>query len=173
MNSSRQSPPEIESKIYLLRGQKVMFDFDLASLYETETKRLKQQVRRNQKRFPADFMFSLTFQELTNLRSQSVTSSLAWGGLRYPPLAFTEQGIAMLSTVLNSERAIEVNIAIMRTFVQIRAVLVSNRELEKKILAMEAKYDGQFKIVFDAIRKLLAENEKPRKKIAGLGPPAE
>ncbi len=173
MNHPRKAPLEIESKIYLLRGQKVMLDFDLAELYETSTKRLKQQVKRNPERFPHDFMLSLTYQELTNLRSQSVTSSLGWGGSRTLPLAFTEQGIAMLSTVLNSQRAVEVNIAIMRTFVQIRAVLISNRELEKRINAMESKFDGQFKIVFDAIRGLLEDRTGARKKVLGLNPGKE
>lgn len=173
MNHPRKAPLEIESKIYLLRGQKVMLDFDLAELYETSTKRLKQQVKRNPERFPHDFMLSLTYQELTNLRSQTVTSSLGWGGSRTLPLAFTEQGIAMLSTVLNSQRAVEVNIAIMRTFVQIRAVLISNRELEKRINAMESKFDGQFKIVFDAIRGILDDRTGARKKVLGLNPGKE
>lgn len=173
MNHPRKAPLEIESKIYLLRGQKVMLDFDLAELYETSTRGLKQQVKRNPERFPSDFMFSLTFQELRNLRSQVVISSSTWGGSRTLPLAFTEQGIAMLSTVLNSQRAVEVNIAIMRTFVQIRAVLISNRELEKRINAMESKFDGQFKIVFDAIRGILDDRTGARKKVLGLNPGKE
>lgn len=159
----------VESKIYLIRGQKVMLDFDLAELYEVPTIRLNQQVRRNLYRFPPDFMFVLTNQEFTNLKSQIVISSSGWGGRRTPPLAFTEQGIAMLSSVLNNRRAIEVNIAIMRTFVQLKSVLISNRELEKKINALEEKYDGQFQIVFEAIREIVSEHAVPRKRIIGLG----
>ncbi|MGZ3713652.1 MAG: ORF6N domain-containing protein [Bdellovibrionota bacterium] len=159
----------VESKIYLIRGQKVMLDFDLADLYQVATKQLNQQVRRNPERFPADFMFSLSNQELAILKSQFVTSSFAWGGRRKPTLAFTEQGIAMLSSVLHSQRAAEVNIAIMRTFVQLRAVLFSNRELEKRITALESKYNGQFKLVFDAIREILSSRPVSTKRIVGLG----
>jgi hypothetical protein len=114
----------VETKIYLVRGHKVMFDFDLAELYQVPTKQLNQQVRRNLGRFPEDFAFSLSKQEFMNLKSQFVTSSFAWGGRRKLPIAFTEQGIAMLSSVLYSQRAAEVNIAIMRTFVQLRAVFI-------------------------------------------------
>ncbi len=167
-----QLDPEIiagfDSQIYLIRGQRVLLDFDLAALYEISTTRLNQQVRRNQFRFPPDFMFALTYQELANLKSQSVISSSGWGGRRSPPLAFTEQGIAMLSSVLNSKRAIEVNIAIMRTFVQLRTVLISNHELEKRITSVESKYDGQFKIVFDAIREILKDKSESRKRVIGL-----
>jgi hypothetical protein len=170
MTSLQPEEIGIESKIFIIRGQRVMLDFDLAVLYQMSTKRLNQQVRRNPFRFPDDFMFALTNQEFTNLKLQFVTSSLAWGGRRTPPLAFTEQGIAMLSSVLNSRRAIEVNIAIMRTFVQLRSVLVSNQELNKRITALELKYDGQFKIVFDAIRELVSERRVPRKRIIGLEP---
>jgi hypothetical protein len=119
MTSDEIEVTGIETKIYLVRGQKVMLDRDLAELYQVPTKRLKEQVRRNQKRFPADFMFALSNQELGILRSQFATSSLGWGGHRIPPFAFTEQGIAMLSSVLQSDRAIHVNIAIMRAFVQL------------------------------------------------------
>ena len=153
----------IASRIYQIRGTKVMLDSDLAELYGVETKVLKQAVRRNIKRFPDDFMFVLTNQEVRNLRSQIVTSS--WGGTRYSPMVFTEQGVAMLSSVLKSERAIEVNIAIMRAFVQLRQMLASHKDLKRKIEAMEAKYDEQFGIVFEAIRQLLEADEKPKRKI--------
>lgn len=160
---------DIESKIYLIRGQKVMLDFDLAELYQVPLIRLNQQVRRNEYRFPSDFMFILSFQEVANLKSQFVISSSGWGGRRTPPLAFTEQGIAMLSSVLNSRTAVEVNIAIIRTFVQLREVLKSNRELEKKITELESKYDGQFRVVFQTIREILSNHSVPRKRIIGLG----
>ena len=153
----------ITGLIHLIRGHKVMLDRDLAELYGVETKVLKQAVRRNIKRFPDDFMFVLTNQEVRNLRSQIVTSS--WGGTRYSPMVFTEQGVAMLSSVLKSERAIEVNIAIMRAFVQLRQMLASHKDLKRKIEAMEAKYDEQFGIVFEAIRQLLEADEKPKRKI--------
>jgi hypothetical protein len=154
---------EITSRIFFIRGKRVMIDRDLAELYEVETKRLKEQVRRNISRFPEDFMFVLTNQEVRNLRSQIATSS--WGGSRYIPMAFTEQGVAMLSTVLNSKRAIQVNIQIMRTFTRLREMLAGHKDLQKKIEAMEEKYDGQFKIVFDAIKQLLVDDEKPKMKI--------
>ena len=140
----------ITSKIYLFRGIKVMLDRDLAELYGVETKVLKQAVRRNIDRFPEDFMFELTKDEVENLRSQFVTSS--WGGTRYPPMAFTEQGVAMLSSVLNSKRAIQVNIQIMRTFTKLREMLSTHEDLKKKIEAMEKKYDENFRIVFEAMK---------------------
>ena len=136
----------IEQSIYLIRGLKVMLDRDLAALYGVETRVLKQAVRRNVDRFPDDFMFVLDRQEFANLTSQSVISS-SWGGLRHAPMAFTEQGVAMLATVLNSKRAIDVNIAIMRTFVKLRQMLDSHARLAKKLAELEAKYDGQFRIV--------------------------
>lgn len=152
---------QIEKLIYIVRGQKVMLDRDLAALYGVETKVLKQSVRRNIDRFPADFMFELTYQEVRDLRSQFVTSSSSgWGGRRYPPMAFTEQGIAMLSTTLKSKRAVQVNIEIMRTFVRIRQMLASHKDLEKRINALEERYDKQFKVVFDAIRALMNEEKK-------------
>jgi hypothetical protein len=153
----------ILSKIYLIRGVKVMLDKDLAELYDVETKRLKEQVKRNIERFPEDFMFELTKNEFDNLRSQFATSS--WGGIRYMPMAFTEQGVAMLSSVLNSERAIQVNIQIMRAFIGIRRMMSSHDDLRKKIDAMEKKYNGQFRIVFDAIKGLLKDESKPKKRI--------
>ena len=155
----------IEDKILLIRGKKVMLDRDLALLYEVQTKALKQAVRRNSKRFPDDFMFELTTQEFENWRSQFVTSNKEKMGLRYKPMAFTEQGVAMLSSVLNSERAILVNIQIIRTFTKLREMLATHKDLQKKVVAMEGKYDKQFKIVFDAIKQLLKLPEKPKKRI--------
>jgi hypothetical protein len=155
----------IEKKIYLIRGRKVMLDSDLAELYEVATKVLVQAVKRNLKRFQSDFMFQLNNQEIEGLRSQIVTSKVGRGGRRYPPYAFTEQGVAMLSTVLNSERAIEVNIHIMRAFVKLREMITSNKELERKLDALEEKYDAQFKVVFDAIRELMSPPEPKRRRI--------
>lgn len=151
----------IERKILLLRGEKVMLDADLAELYEVETKMLVRAVKRNVDRFPADFMFQLNEAEFENLRFQFGTSS-RWGGRRYLPYVFTEQGVAMLSSVLNSERAVQVNIEIMRAFVNLRRMLSSNAELARKLDALEKKYDAQFKIVFDTIRQLMTppENKK-------------
>ena len=153
----------IASKIYLIRGIKVMLDRDLAELYGVETKVLKQAVRRNIDRFPADFMFELTKDEFNNLRSQIVTSS--WGGARYLPMAFSEHGVLMLSSVLNSERAVQVNIQIMRTFTKLREMMATHSDLKRKIESMEKKYDKQFQIVFEAIKQLLSEEDKPKKKI--------
>jgi hypothetical protein len=153
----------IANKIYFIRETKVMLDRDLAELYGVETKVLKQAVRRNIKRFPNDFMLELTKDEFENLRSQFVTSS--WGGARYLPMAFTEQGVAMLSTVLKSDRAIQVNIQIMRAFTQLRQMLSTHKDLKRKIESMEKKYDQQFQVVFEAIKQLLTEEDKPKKKI--------
>jgi hypothetical protein len=155
----------ILSKIYLIRGMKVMLDRDLAELYGVETKRLKEQVRRNLRRFPDDFMFELTREELNYWRPQFATSNSDHKGLRYSPMAFTEQGVAMLSSVLHSERAINVNIQIMRAFTQMRKMISSSEELQRKIESMEKKYDKQFRIVFDAIKKLIREDAGPKKKI--------
>ncbi len=155
----------IVSKIIFLRGEKVLLDRDLAELYSVETKVLKQAVRRNIRRFPDDFMFELTKEEFEDWRSQFVTSNRDKMGLRYKPMAFTEQGVAMLSSVLNSNRAIEVNIAIMRAFVQLRKMISSHANLERKLVALEKKYDQQFRVVFDAIRALMAPPERPKKKI--------
>ncbi len=154
----------IEDKIFFIRGEKVMLDADLAKLYGVETKVLLQAVKRNIDRFPADFMFQLTNQELAILRSQIVTSS-PWGGRRYPPYAFPEQGVAMLSSVLNSPRAIKVNIEIIRTFVRLRQMLASNAELSGKLKELEKKYDAQFRVVFDAIRSLMTPPEPKMQKI--------
>ena len=156
----------IERSILLVRGHKVMLDYALADLYGVPTKTLKQAVRRNIDRFPADFMFELTHKEFAYLRSQIVTSSSPqWGGRRYTPMAFTEQGVAMLSSVLRSKRAVQVNVEIMRAFVRLRQMLSAHKDLERKLHALERKYDKQFKVVFDAIRALMAPPEKPRKKI--------
>ncbi|MEI6508444.1 MAG: ORF6N domain-containing protein [Bacteroidota bacterium] len=163
MNKLILKETQLATQIHFIRGEQVMLDFDLAALYGVETKVLKQTVKRNIERFPEDFMFELTIQELTNLRSQIVTSS--WGGIRYQPFAFTEQGVAMLSGILKSERAIEVNIAIMRTFVQLRKLMSTNDELAKKINDMEKKYDEQFHVIFEAIKQLIVEENKPRKAI--------
>lgn len=154
----------IESRILLLRGQKVLLDHDLAALYEIPTKALKRAVKRNAVRFPDDFMFVLDEDELADLRCQFGTSS-SWGGLRYPPMAFTEQGVAMLSGVLNSPRAIQVNIAIMRAFVRLRHILASHADLAHKLEELERKYDSQFSVVFDALRELMNPPDPPRKPI--------
>ena len=140
-----------------------MLDRNLAELYGVETKRLKKQVRRNIERFPEDFMFVLTKQELKNLRSQFATSS--WGGARYIPMAFTEQGVVMISSILKSKRAIEVNIAIIRAFVKLREMMATHKDLKRKIESMEKKYDEQFQIVFEAIKQLIETDEKPKKRI--------
>jgi len=158
----------IERRIYLIRGKKVMLAFNLAELYEVPTKRLNEAVRRNTKRFPEDFMFQLTQEEAESLRSQIATSNTGRGGRRYLPYAFTEHGILMLSSVLNSERAIEVNIAIMRAFIKMREMLATNEELNRKFAAVIrklAEHDKYFKVVFDELRKLTTEPEKPHRKI--------
>jgi hypothetical protein len=154
----------IEHAILVLRGQKVMLDSGLAALYEVPVKALNQAVKRNLDRFPEDFMFQLSQEEATSLRSQSVTSKAGRGGRRTEPYAFTEQGVAMLSSVLRSQRAVHVNIEIMRAFVRLRQMLQQNTELARKLAALERKYDGQFKMVFEAIRDLMtpAHKEKPR-----------
>lgn len=156
----------IERKIYLIRGHKVMLDSDLAELYEVETRTLIQAVKRNIQRFPQDFMFQLNLQDVMALRSQTVTLKKGRGQHRkYSPYVFTEQGVAMLSSVLKSERAIQVNIAIMRSFVKLREMLLAHKDLARKLALMEKKYDAQFKVVFDAIRQLMTEPEKPKRKI--------
>ncbi len=154
----------IERAILQIRDKKVILDADLAALYGVETKVLVQAVKRNLERFPADFMFQLTKNEFVHLRSQVVTSR-EWGGRRYPPYAFTEQGVAMLSSVLRSPRAIQVNIEIMRAFVRLRKMLASHAALARKLNALEKKYDAQFKVVFDAIRQLMAPPEPKRRPI--------
>lgn len=156
---------KIANKIYLIRAHSIMLDRDLAELYGVETKVLKQAVRRNMDRFPSDFMFELTDTEFKNWRSQFVTSKGDKMGLRYKPMVFTEQGVAMLSSVLRSKRAIQVNIQIMRAFIKLRQMYISHKDLKLKIAAMESKYDEQFQIVFEAIKALIQEDEKPKKKI--------
>src|SRR5262249_37293355 len=175
--------------VFFIRGEKVMFDADLAKLYGLTTKRLNEQLRRNRERFPEDFAFQLTVAEVEFLRSQIATSNQrdrlhnparnlvpllrpqnatlnkTHGGRRYLPYAFTEQGVAMLSSVLRSQRAVEVNIAIMRTFVQLRRLMDTNRDLARKIEALEKKYDEQFAEVFAAIKELIAPPEPPRRRI--------
>lgn len=199
MSASNLIPAErIERRILLLRGQKVMLDFELAELYGVEARTLNQAVKRNSERFPEDFMFQLSEEETLVMRSQVVTASPLnssqtvmssdattskstepspsnWSqivtsskkhrGLVYRPFAFTEQGVAMLSSVLRSPRAVQVNIAIMRTFVQLRQLMASSAELSGKLAALEAKYDKQFKVVFDAIRELMSNKELPKREI--------
>jgi hypothetical protein len=158
----------IENCIYLLRGQRVLLDDDLAMLYEVGTKTLNRAVKRNLRRFPEDFMFQLSTTEFENLRYQIGTSKR--GGRRYPPYAFTEQGVAMLSSVLHSKRAIQVNIEIMRAFVRLRQMLASNVNLARKLAALEKKYDAQFRVVFDAIRELMKPPEPKKKRSIGFAP---
>jgi hypothetical protein len=154
----------IEKRIFLIRGHKVMLSNDLAELYEVEPRILVQAVKRNIDRFPEDFMFQLSQEEFSILKSQIVISS--WGGLRRAtPYAFTEQGVAMLSSVLRSKRAIQVNIEIMRAFVRLRRLLASHADLARKLEALEKKYDAQFKVVFDAIRQLMTPPETKRRPI--------
>lgn len=161
----------IENKIYLIRGRKVMLDRDLAKLYGVPTKRLNEQVRRNIKRFPADFMLSLTVEEMKILRSHFATLEKGRYS-KYQALAFTEQGIAMLSGVLNSDRAIEANIAIMRAFVKLRELMITHKDLARKIEELEAKFrkhDENFAVVFKAIKKLLEAPGESRKKKLPIG----
>ena len=166
MNSEATIPLErIERAIYLIRGRKVMLDRDLAALYGVDTKVLKQAVKRNLRRFPDDFMFVFTPEELVNWRSQFVTSNSDRMGLRHAPMAFTEQGVAMLSGILSSVRAIEVNIAIMRTFVKLRRMLESHEELARKLSDLEKKYDQQFRVVFDVLSNLMTPPESKRRRI--------
>lgn len=156
---------KIEKKIFFVRKEKVMLDFHLAALYNVSTKRLKEQVRRNIKRFPADFMFELTLEEYQALRSQFATSVLSKGGRRYMPFAFTEQGVAMLSTVLKSDRAINVNIEIMRAFVNLREILSSNKNIARRLYEMQKRYDNNFQIIFNTLDELTALYEVPKKQI--------
>jgi hypothetical protein len=160
---------QVESAILVVRGQRVMLDGALASLYQVEVKVLNQAVKRNAERFPAGFMFQLSATEAESLRSQIVTSKPGRGGRRTPAYAFTEQGVAMLSSVLRSARAVQVNIEIMRAFVRLRRMLQANTELARKLDALEKKYDARFRVVFDAIRKLMAPPVIPKKRI-GFGP---
>ncbi len=153
----------IEKKILVIRGLKVILDKDLADLYGVTTGNLNKAVSRNIERFPADFMIQMTAKEFRDLKFHFGTSS--WGGTRKPPRVFTEQGVAMLSSVLRSRRAIEVNILIMRAFVKLREMVESHKDLAKKLESLEKKYDAQFRIVFDAIRELMQPPEPKRKPI--------
>ncbi len=155
---------QLEERITTVRGMRVMLDADLADLYGVSTKVLVQAVKRNIGRFPRDFMFQLSPDDMPGLRSQSVTSK-GRGGRRYRPHAFTEQGIAMLSSVLRSERAVRVNIEIMRAFVRLRSVLGQHRDLTDRLDDLEQKYDQQFKVVFDAIRALMTPPDVPSRRI--------
>jgi phage regulator Rha-like protein len=157
----------ISQKIFFVRGARIMLDADLARLYGVATKNLNKAVKRNVSRFPMDFMFRLSSNELLNLRFQSGTSKRGQGGRRYAPYAFTEQGIAMLSSVLRSQRAVQVNIAIMRTFVRLREMLATHEELRRKIDEMEKRYDARFQAVFATIRQML-ETPVPAKKPIGF-----
>ena len=156
----------ITSKIYLIRNEKVMLDFDLAELYNVETKNLNRAVKRNINRFPEDFMFQLTKQEVENLRFQIGTSS--WGGQRYLPYAFTEQGVAMLSSVLNSDRAIAVNIQIIRIFTRMRQLMLTHKDILLKLEKMEKgfeSHDKKIKLIFEYLKQLLSPTTEPRKQI--------
>ena len=156
----------IASKIILVRGQKVILDRDLADLYGVETRVLKQAVRRNRDRFPEDFMFEFSDEELKNWRSQFVTSGSADKmGLRYMPFAFTEHGVLMLSNVLKSKQAIQVSIQIVRTFTKMREMLSNYRDLKKKIEEIEQRYDSRFKTIFEVLNRLLVEEDKPKTRI--------
>lgn len=157
----------IRAKIYLIRGQKILIDSDLAEMYGVETKNLNKAVKRNISRFPQDFMFQLTSEESASLRFQIGTSKKpGHGGRRYNPYVFTEQGVAMLSSVLNSVQAVQVNIAIMRAFVQMRELAASNRAIANRLNELEQKYDSQLRVVFDAIREMM---EPPAKRVRKIG----
>ena len=171
-SNNQLSPTEIRSLIFHVRGKAVMFDSDLAAMYQVETGRLNEAVRRNIRRFPEDFMFQLTAEEVERLRSQIAISKIGRGGRRYLPYAFTEQGVTMLSCVLNSDIAIDVNINIMRAFVQLRRLAMNVVDLKRKIQSMEKKYDHNFKLVFNAITQLLTPKplQKPKKKIGFTAP---
>jgi ORF6N domain len=163
------TPKLIQNKIFEIRGHKVMLDFDLAEMYEVETKRLKESVKRNTNRFPADFMFTLTQKEFQGLRSQFATSNKR-GGTRYLPSAFTEQGVAMLSSVLNSDKAIEVNIAIIRTFVLVKQSVLDYKDLSANLKKLERKYNKNFKEVYTALeylieKKQIEEKQEKRQRI--------
>lgn len=155
----------IEKAILLVRGEKVILDADLAALYGVTTTRLNEQVKRNKDRFPGDFAFRLTKEEFTNLISQFATSSAAHGGRRKLPLVFTEHGAIMAANVLNSKRAVQASVQVVRAFVRLRQILASNAELASKLAELEGKYDRQFKVVLDAIRQLMTPPASPRKQI--------
>jgi hypothetical protein len=159
---------QIQRKIYFISGFKVMLDSDLAKLYNVTTSNLNLAVRRNLPRFPSDFMFQISEKEAKNLILQSAISS--WGGRRHQPYVFTEHGVAMLSSVLKSERAIQVNIAIMRAFGRLRELLATHHDLARKLEGLEKKYDVQFKVVFDAIRALMSPPKHPAMRVKGFRP---
>ncbi len=162
-------PIRIEESIYFIRGEKVILDRDLAALYRVETRLLVQAVKRNRDRFPGDFMFQLSHEEFTNLRSQIVISS--WGGRRTRPFAFSEQGVAMLSSILRSKRAVAVNLEIMRVFVRLRRLLFSQDDLARKLVALERRCDRKFNAVFDAIREIMNPGRPPRLRQIGFRTP--
>ena len=155
----------VDRSIRFIRGDKVILDEDLAGLYGIETKNLVKAVKRNLDRFPADFMFQLTNQEFNVLKSQNATTKDGRGGRRTPPYAFSEQGVAMLSSVLHSPRAVQVNIEIMLSFVRLRMILASNAELAERLESLEQKYDEQFRVVFDAIRQLMSADAVEKESI--------
>ncbi len=158
---------QLTHRIHFIRGQKVMLSPDLAELYDVEPRALIQAVKRNRERFPADFCFQLTREEASNLKSPTVTSS--WGGARRaPPYAFTEHGVAMLSSVLRSTRAVEVNIAVVRAFVRLREMLAGHKDLAKKLKELEKRYDAQFRVVFEAIEQLMEEPDPPERPQIGF-----
>lgn len=172
VTSNRVSSEAIESHIFVLRGHRLMLDVDLARLYAVPVKALNQAVRRNAERFPEDFMFQLEWDEAESLRSQFVTleatASRKGRHSKYRPYAFTEQGVAMLSSVLSSKRAVQVNVEIMRAFVRLRGIAAQSRELTRRLDVMESKYDRQFKVVFDAIRELMTPSEPHPKRRIGF-----
>lgn len=157
----------VESRILLIRGEKVIFDSDLAELYGVTTKRLNEQVKRNIDRFPEDFMFQLTADELDGMRSQIATASKR--NVRFPPYVFTEHGALMAANVLNSERAVHASVQVVRAFVKLRQLIASNADLARKVEALEKKYDSNFKVVFDAIKKLMMPPVLPKGKIGFIG----
>lgn len=168
--SLRTTP--LEARIHELRGHNVMLDHDLASLYAVEVKVLNQAVRRNADRFPPDFMFQLTYEEAARFGSREAGATAGRGGRRYLAFAFTEEGVAMLSSVLRSERAVLVNVEIMRAFVRIRRMIIDHKDLSRRLDALESKYDDHFKIVFEAIRQLMEPPPEPAK-IIGFRTDAE
>ena len=171
-NVAMISLAHVERIILFLRGQKVILDSDLAAMYGVNTRELVQAVKRNLDRFPEDFMFQLSGEEVQSLRSQIVILEKGGRGQhrKYLPYAFTEQGVAMLSTVLRSPRAVHVNIEIMRAFVRLRQMLQANADLARKVAALEKKYDAQFKVVFDAIRELMDPSPRTRRRIGFSNP---
>ena len=162
---------QVSNLIHVVRGHRVIIDSDLARLYGVATKRVNEQVKRNQARFPDDFAFRLAADEWAGLRSQMATSNVGRGGSRYAPLVFTEHGAVMLASVLNSRIAVATSVQVVRAFVRLRSVLAANADLARKITAMEAKYDGQFRVVFEAIRELMEPPVPPRKRIGFHRPP--